>query len=520
LVVHPVNPFLAAALEYREAGLHPLALLPRSKRPLVPWREFQERMPTIEEIQGWWAMCPDANVGIILGRGALAVDVDGPEAEAALKAAGINLGNGPQSKTSRGRHMYYQGAAPDKIGLLDHVDVRGVGYVVAPPSVHESGHVYRWESPIGTAPLPAAPAALVALLAEQKPRAAATQEKWLSLALEGVGEGTRDVTCYKLAAYFTSKGIPQDVIEQMLFLWADRCEPPFPHEQVVIKVQSASKHTPEAEGPPVGIAEVVDLTVAEILDPARKRGAAATEFTSLDDLLAGGLYPGEYTLLGARPSAGKTAFALQIMRQLARKGIGGLFVSLEMGNKALVRRLLSQAGRIDSKAIKMGTLDPMQKEMLAVAAAGLRKLPLWLTNDIQTTAQLATALEAYPAGSLGLVVIDYIQLLSGEGYDARQRIGVISKDLRRIANRFEVPVLGLSQLRRPDPRRPQQLPVREDLKESGDLEADADIVILMSREQGKHETTFDVAKNRDGEVSGERKIVLAFQPNILTFEEA
>jgi replicative DNA helicase len=117
------------------------------------------------------------------------------------------------------------------------------------------------------------------------------------------------------------------------------------------------------------------------------------------------------------------------------------------------------------------------------------------------------------------VVIDYIQLLTGDGFDARQRIGVISKDLRRIANRFEVPVLGLSQLRRPERGRASALPVREDLKESGDLEADADIVILMSREQGSRETTFDVAKNRDGEVSGERKIVLAFQPNILTFEE-
>jgi hypothetical protein len=515
-----VNQFLTAALEYREAGLHPLALLPRSKRPLVPWREFQERMPTVEEIQGWWAMCPDANVGIILGRGAFAVDVDGPEAVEALKAAKIDLGDGPRSKTSRGFHMFYGGGAPDKVGLLDHVDVRGVGYVVAPPSVHESGHVYQWERPI-TGALPLAPPALMALLAEQKPRAAATQEKWLSLALEGVGEGTRDVTCYKLAAYFTSKGIPQDVIESMLFLWADRCEPPFPHEQVVIKVQSASKHGVEAEGPPVGIAEVVDITVAEILaPPERRRAAAATEFKSLDDLLAGGLYPGEYTLLGARPSTGKTAFALQIMRQLARKGIGGLFASLEMGNKALVRRLLSQAGRIDATKIKSGNLDDVDKLMLAQAADGLRKLPLWLTTDVRTTAQLALALEAYPAGTLGLVVVDYIQNLEDEGWDARQRIGAISKGLRKIANHFELPVLALSQLRRPDPKRPGVAPVREDLKESGDLEADADIVILMSREQGKRDTLFDLAKNRDGETSDEKKIVLTFNPHILTFEEA
>jgi archaellum biogenesis ATPase FlaH len=516
-----LNQFLAAALEYREAGLHPIALLPRSKRPLVPWKEFQDRMPTVEELQGWWAVCADANVGIILGRGAFAVDVDGPEAVAALAAAGIDLGNGPKSITSRGFHMFYGGAAPDKIGLLTHVDVRGVGYVVAPPSVHESGHVYAWQRAI-TGALPAPPAALVALLAEPKPRAAATQEKWLSLALEGVGEGTRDVTCYKLASYFVSKGIPQDVIEALLFLWADRCEPPFPHSGVVIKVASASKHTTEVEGPPVGLAEIVDLTVAEILaPPEQRRAAAATEFASLDDLLAGGLYPGDYMLIGARPSVGKTALALQILRQLARAGIGGLMVSLEMTNRALVRRLLSQASRIDAKKLKTGNLKGLEKEMLALAVSELKKLSIWLTTDIQTTEQLSTALDAYQPGQLGIVVVDYIQLLSGEfdRFGARERVGAISKALRRLAIRHDVPVLGLSQLRRPERGRPGA-PVREDLKESGDLEADADIILLMSREQGARETTLDLAKNRDGEVSGERKIMLQFQPDILTFTEA
>lgn len=518
-----MNQFLAAALEYREAGLHPIALLPRSKRPLVPWREYQERMPTVEEIQGWWAVCPDANVGIILGRGAFAVDVDGPEAVAALAAAKIDLGNGPTSLTSRGFHKFYSGAAPDKVGLLNHVDVRGVGYVVAPPSVHESGHVYQWERAI-TGALPVAPPLLMALLAEQKPRAAATQEKWLSLALEGVGEGSRDVTCYKLAAYFVSKRVPQDVIESLLFLWADRCEPPFPHEEVVVKVQSASKHEPEAEGPPVGLAEVVDITVAEILaPPEQRRKPASTEISSLDDLLAGGLYPGDYMLIGARKSVGKTALALQIARRLAKQGSGGLIVSLEMTKKALVRRLLAQEARIDAKKLKTGQLLELEKEMLAHAASELKKLSIWLTTDIATTEQLSTALDAYTPGQLGIVVVDYIQLLSVEReYDARQRVGAISKALRRLAIRHDVPILGLSQLRRPERQRPgapEVPPIAEDLKESGDLEADADIILLMSRALGARETTLDVAKNRDGEVSGTEKITLQFQPDILTFTE-
>lgn len=512
-----MNQFLAAALEYREAGLHPIALHPRSKRPLVSWKEYQERMPTVEEIQGWAAVCPDANVGIILGRGAFAVDVDGPDAEAALRAAGIDLGRGPCSVTSRGRHVFFQGAAPDKIGLLEHVDVRGVGYVVAPPSVHESGHVYRWERPI-TGALPVPPAGLMALLAEQKPRAAATQEKWLSLALEGVGEGTRDVTCYKLAAYFTGKGVPQDVIEALLFLWADRCEPPFPHEEVVRKVQSASKHTVEAEGPPVGLAEALGKFLTDLSAPPEARPVlAATELPSLDKLLDGGFGPGDLVYLGARPSVGKSALALQISRHVAgRQGV--LYVSREMPVQALVRRMVAQAAHVSLSKLKTGELLELEREMIRLAVANLMPLKLWLTAEILTTAQLATALEAYSPGQLGLVVCDYLQLLKPAEpiRDPRARVEAVSEELKRLAVRHEVPFLVLSSLRRPERSATNWRPGLADLRESGELEHDCDVAIFLHRELASPDAELILAKQRDGEVG---TFNLRFHGQTVTFEE-
>lgn len=514
-----MNQFLAAAIEYREAGLHPIALLPRSKRPLVPWREFQERMPTVEEIQGWWAVCPDANVGIILGRGAFALDIDGPEAAEALMAAGINVGNGPTSVTSRGFHKFYGGAAPDKVGLLNHVDVRGVGYVVAPPSVHESGHVYRWESPIGTAPLPTAPAALMALLAEKKPRAAATQEKWLSLALEGVGEGSRDVTCYKLAAYFVSKGVPQDVIESLLFLWADKCEPPFPHEEVVVKVQSASKHEPEAEGPPIGLAEALGKFLKDLSAPPEARPSpAATDLPALDKLLDGGFGPGDLVYLGARPGVGKSALALQIARKVSLKQ-GVLYVSREMPVQALVRRLVAQASHVSLSKLKTGALLELEREMVKLGATQLQPLKLWLTTQIYSTTQLATALEAYSPGQLGLVVVDYLQLLkpSEQTRDSRARVEMVSDELKQLAVRHEIPFLVLSSLSRPPKHTPSWRPGLSDLRESGELEHDADIVLLMHRELTSPDTDLILAKQRDGEVGAFK---LQFRGQTVTFTEA
>lgn len=511
------NPFLDAALGYREAGLHPIPLLPRSKRPLVPWREYQERMPTVEEIQGWWAVCPDANVAIVLGRGAFAVDVDGPDAEAALKAAGIDLGNGPSSKTSRGRHVFFAGASPDKIGLLTHVDVRGVGYVVAPPSVHESGHVYAWERPI-VGSLPTPPVALMALLAEKKPRAAATQEKWLSLALEGVGEGTRDVTCYKLAAYFVSKNIPQDVIESLLFLWADQCEPPFPHDQVVIKVQSAAKHEPEPEGPPVGLAEALDTFVKSLSTPPEARKVAPTELPSLDRLLDGGFSPGDLIYLGARPSVGKSALALQISRRSAAKR-GVLYVSREMTAQALVRRLVSQASHVSLSSLKTGELETTEKKLIEMAVGGLRDLKLWISTSIVSTEQLATALDAYTPGDLGLVVVDYLQLMKPAEYirDPRARVEAVSEELKRLAVRHELPFLVLSSLRRPERASPNWRPGLSDLRESGELEHDADTVIFLHRELTSPNTELILAKQRDGEVG---TFPLQFRGQTVTFTEA
>ena len=517
------NLMLEAALEYREAGFAVIPLLPYSKRPAVnAWQQYQDVMPTEAEVRAWWENGVNG-IALLLGRGMFAVDVDGPEGEQALASAGINLSGAPRSITSRGYHVFFSGHnIANRVGLLPHVDIRGQGgYVVAPPSSHESGHVYMWAAPI-TGALPAAPARLIALLVrppqESKVQGERVSDKLTTL-LAGVVSGSRDDTCTRLAGYLLGKGIPQDAVEIILQRWALDCEPPLEPESVTKCVASIARKEGEHDGPPSGIADIVAQAMAEVFAPPERRPQpGATKLAGLDSLLGGGVYPGEYVIMGGRPSIGKTAGALQFARQRTKVNDGVLFVSLEMTKVALVRRLLSQEGQVDAEAIKTGKLDEIQTAVLQVAAARLSKLPMWITTDVETPEQLVSALDDFEPGQLSMVVVDYLQLMNTADYtrDSRQRVEQVSKALKRITIKYNIAMVVLSSLSRPPKASPNWEPSLSDLRESGELEHDADIVWLLHRTGDHPETKWTQAKHRDGRVG---EVNMIFHPKTLTFVE-
>ncbi len=255
---------LTWALHYLEKGLHPIPLQPRSKKPPrgFGYKKYQNTAPKIEDLQKWFART-DNNVAVLLGRGLIAVDLDGEGAEEVLEEAGIELpAKAPRSKTSSGYHVLLRVKEDlgDRVNLFKKkknaagklekplVDIRGIGYIVAPPSIHPSGHVYEWEYRLGD-DIPAAPAALVELIkrtASTKSKKNGTNvgpeaPKWVAQALDGVGEGQRDDICAKLAGYFLGHSMPVDIVRSSLYLWADKCKPPFPRDQVDKTVESITK---------------------------------------------------------------------------------------------------------------------------------------------------------------------------------------------------------------------------------------------------------------------------------------
>ncbi len=262
---------LAWAKYYHDLGLHVFPLSPKTKIPPkgFPLKRYQTTRPTLAEIESWFAT-GHANIGILLGRGLCAVDLDGPQAETLLSDAGIVLpDDAPRSRTANGYHVLLRVPADvgDRVGMLSgdgsQVDIRGVGYIVAPPSIHpgdpkrgiKPGHRYEWERRVGKV-IPACPDSLYSLIRQPgRPVAASGTSptasdapKWVSEALAGVGEGKRDATCARLAGYFLGKGVPADIVKAQLYAFGDRCSPAFSRRDVDKTVDSVGrKDTARAE---------------------------------------------------------------------------------------------------------------------------------------------------------------------------------------------------------------------------------------------------------------------------------
>jgi replicative DNA helicase len=234
-----------------------------------------------------------------------------------------------------------------------------------------------------------------------------------------------------------------------------------------------------------------------------------TNFSKLD-MLTQGLQPSELIILAARPSVGKTSFALNIARNaavLARLPV--IVFSLEMSKQALVQRLICSEAQVDSYLLRTGHADPIAFQRIAKAMDTLTQADLWIDDTpALTIANLRSRARRMKSQyGIALIVVDYLQLMQGGRQDSRvQEVSDISSGLKAIAKELQVPVLALSQLSRESERRENKRPQLSDLRDSGSIEQDADVVLFLYRE-GMHNREIDrsktdliVAKNRNGPV--------------------
>jgi replicative DNA helicase len=246
------------------------------------------------------------------------------------------------------------------------------------------------------------------------------------------------------------------------------------------------------------------------------------------DQMTDGLANGALVILAARPSIGKTAMGLQVAESAAL-GLGAavLFVSLEMSGVELAERLLVSRSRVDGHKVRTGqALSPLHVAQLEQAHADLRqKARLWVDDTpSQTVSQIAASARRLRAKqTVGLVVVDYIQLIEGgQGRDSRQeQIAKISRRLKILAKELDCPVLALSQLNRKAEDREDHRPRMGDLRESGAIEQDADMVLLLHRPEyydandSPGVAELHIAKNRNGGVG---TVKLTFVRHLARFE--
>jgi replicative DNA helicase len=254
----------------------------------------------------------------------------------------------------------------------------------------------------------------------------------------------------------------------------------------------------------------------------------STGFTDLDELTAG-LQPSDLVIVGGRPSMGKTAFCLNIAEHAALRADSGVAVfSLEMSKEQLAMRMLCSEARVDLSKVRTGHLSDREFRELAEAAARLSYAPIYVDDtpamSVVELRAKARRLHRDPAAKLKLIVVDYLQLMrSSEGKDSReQEISEISRSLKALAKELHVPVVALSQLNRQVESRDRGRPRLADLRESGAIEQDADVIMFIYREEVYVEDSdkqglaeIIVAKQRNGPIGN---VDLTFLREFTRFE--
>jgi replicative DNA helicase len=265
------------------------------------------------------------------------------------------------------------------------------------------------------------------------------------------------------------------------------------------------------------MADILISTMHTIEETAAKNSdviGLATGFHDYDKL-TGGLRGGQLIIIAARPAMGKTSLFLSMVQNIAmNKGVAAIF-SLEMGKEELGFRFLSGLSRIDAKRLKVGRMLDRDWQRLAQAADQLSKAKIFIDDsgdltvmDIRSRCRRLLSMEK----KLDLIVVDYLQLMKGsraasKGDGSREReISEISRNLKNLAKELKVPVIALSQLNRGVESRPNKRPMLSDLRESGAIEQDADMVCFIYRDEVYNKDTEDkgiaefiVAKHRAGE---------------------
>jgi replicative DNA helicase len=267
-------------------------------------------------------------------------------------------------------------------------------------------------------------------------------------------------------------------------------------------------------------------TIEALYERKERISGVPTGFTKLDQMTSG-FQPSDLIIIAGRPSMGKTAFALDIARNAATLAeVPAVIFSLEMSRQQLAIRMLCSEARVDSYKLRSGFIGEREWPRLTNAAGLLSEAPIYIDDSpaLSVLQMRAKARRLKSEKGLGLAVVDYLQLMSGRGgLDRReQEISEISRSLKALAKELNIPVVALSQLNRKVEDRTDRRPFMADLRESGAIEQDADVILFIYRdemydENSKQKGTAEViiGKQRNGPIG---KITLAFIDQYTRFE--
>jgi KaiC/GvpD/RAD55 family RecA-like ATPase len=496
------NLLIDAALFYASRGWLLFPCKTRDKTPTLKWRD--EATKDSDRIREWWTKTPEANIGIMCGKesGIVVLDVDrghgGDESLMALIVEHGQLPTTPESITGGGgRHIFFLHPGieiPNSAGKLGlGLDIRGDGgYVVAPPSVHPSGKIYEWEASGKPSQIPLAfmPQWLIDLLIEKTMAIGGNGHKPASEIPIKIERGARNQTLASLAGSMRRRGMDAESIYAALQVENNkRCDPPLPDGEVRQIAESYDRYQPKT--PPQFVPEKTEYhepstayelasKFVDLLDNLEGR-SIPTWIIPLDKSV-GGLERQTLTVLAGRPGMGKSTLAWQIARNIATNKQKIFFYSLEMSATSLWAKASCGALGIRWRDVRNGGITDLQRESIIRKSNELMDVygdKLLVDDGINTTDTIRIGAEKH---SPDLIVIDHLRLVADKGEDEIQRLGAITQWLKFIAKDYNCAVLCLAQLNRGVENRENKRPQLSDLRDSGQIEENSDVVLMMYRE--------------------------------------
>lgn len=262
----------------------------------------------------------------------------------------------------------------------------------------------------------------------------------------------------------------------------------------------------------VGSMEIVKTSIQQIEELYKRKAditGLASGFTELDKMTAG-MHPGELTIIAARPSMGKTAFSLNLAQHIAlRQKKTVAYFSLEMSKEAVMQRMLAAEARVSMGEIRTGRIQDSSWPKLIAAAGALSDAPMFIddTSSVSPFEIRARVRRLKAQYGLDCIMIDYLQLMDlKQKVDSRERaVAEISKNLKMIAKEMKVPIIALAQLNRGVEGRSDRRPMLSDLRESGSIEQDADVIMMLYRD--------DYYDKEDQEKAGHAEVIIGKQRN-------
>jgi len=481
-----------------------------------------------EEIRKWYKIRPHHNVGIATGTGTglVVLDVDTVKGgEDSLHELQEKHGRLPRTPTqitgSGGLHFLFQHPMDRSVtqgsSMLPGIDTRADGgLIVVAPSMHLSGKRYMWDIEEGPdTELAPCPQWLLELKKEEAENGERNPEGWMEEALQGVPEGQRDETCVKIIGRLVTLGMTDGEIETIMHDWNNKCHPPMgsghregdPIQWIRKKLRSVRKK--DAGSKRITFSKTGSLYDALVqVTPPLERGEKPESIPfgipAVDHSL-GGLRKGRMYTLAARTSMGKSAAAIKFALEAAKRGKRVLYVSLEMTHDEIALRTLSAVTGIGIYFLDTGKVTEKEQKTIAVKKHMLDELSDRFNIHFQaglTPDYLVNLTEEY---NPHLLVVDHIGLLrTGHNETEYQIMTKAAQSIKSLALSADIPVLALVQLSRATEDNLKSKPSLRNLRGSGHIEENSDVVMLLYRAKYYDETLpnemeINIAKSRQGE---------------------